>query len=49
MANGQLGHLYYGQSLGTLSEAELAYLADHSNRDAGTTVYDPALADDNFS
>lgn len=49
MANGQLGHLYYGQSLGTLSEAELAYLADHSNRDAGTTVYDPALADGNFS
>ncbi|EEJ72039.1 alpha-galactosidase [Lactobacillus ultunensis] len=45
MPNHQLGHLYYGKNLGQLSQGELEYLADHSNRGAEITEYDPKMKD----
>lgn len=47
MPNGQLGHLYYGASLGKIELSDLDYLAAHPNRGAETTDYDPHLK--NFS
>ncbi|MBP2057946.1 alpha-galactosidase [Lactobacillus colini] len=45
MPNNQLGHLYYGASLGKLGIADLKYLSDHSNRSAEITEYDSELKD----
>lgn len=45
MPNKQLGHLYYGQSLGKLDLEDLEYFSDHSNRGAEITEYDPKLKD----
>ncbi len=39
MPNGQLGHLYYGQTLGKLTDADVAYLQRHSSRSAGVVAY----------
>ncbi|WP_308554766.1 alpha-galactosidase [uncultured Lactobacillus sp.] len=45
MPNDQLGHLYYGKDLGKLTLTELNYLANHSNRGAEITEYDPKMKD----
>lgn len=39
LKNGHLGHLYYGQSLDTIGETELDYLAKKDNKSAGTVKY----------
>lgn len=41
MENGQLGHLYYGKSLGALSAADIAYLKTQNSKSAGTVKYSP--------
>lgn len=45
MPNKQLGHIYYGKALGKLDISELEYFADHSNRGAEITEYDPKMKD----
>ncbi|KRM37487.1 alpha-galactosidase [Lactobacillus hamsteri DSM 5661 = JCM 6256] len=45
MPNKQLGHLYYGKTLGKISISELEYLSDHSNRGAEITEYDLKMKD----
>ncbi|WP_086349207.1 alpha-galactosidase [Candidatus Enterococcus clewellii] len=39
MENQQLGHLYYGKPLGKLTEADLSYLVERTNKSAGTVKY----------
>lgn len=39
MKNKQLGHLYYGTSLGALSEDDLAYFMSRHNKSAGTVKF----------
>ncbi|KRM40521.1 alpha-galactosidase [Lactobacillus hamsteri DSM 5661 = JCM 6256] len=43
MENGQLGHLYYGKDLGTLTESDLKYIALHNNKASGTVKYSPDI------
>jgi len=49
MANGQLGHLYYGKALGSLTATEVTYLCDQVSRSAGTVKYSPELGDFNLA
>ena len=44
MENGQLGHLYYGKSLGTLSVSDVNYLKVQNSKSAGTVKYSPDLS-----
>jgi alpha-galactosidase len=39
MENQQLGHLYYGSSLGKLTEEDIDYLTERTNKSAGTVKY----------
>lgn len=41
MENGQLGHLYYGKSLGPLSIADVDYLKAQNSKSAGTVKFSP--------
>lgn len=44
MDNGQLGHLYYGDSLGKIDENTADYIAYSKNKASGTVKYSPDLA-----
>lgn len=46
LENGHLGHVYYGEKLGTLCEADYRYMTDKSNKSAGTVKFLPGT---NFS
>ena len=39
MDNRQLGHLYYGPSLGALTQEDVRYLIERTNKSAGTVKY----------
>lgn len=49
MANGQLGHLYYGKSLGRLTANNVDYLRAQESDSAGTVKYSPELGDFNLA
>ncbi|EEJ71070.1 alpha-galactosidase [Lactobacillus ultunensis] len=39
MQNGQLGHLYFGKDLGTLTKFDLKYITKHDSKASGTVKY----------
>lgn len=43
MENNQLGHLYYGQPLGELSDSDIQYLTERTNKSAGTVKFSTDL------
>lgn len=49
MANGQLGHLYYGKALSPLTATELDYLQAQASKSAGTVKYSPATGNFNLA
>lgn len=49
MENGQLGHLYYGASLGKIDETDVAYLAEQNSKSAGTVKYSPTTGNFNLA
>lgn len=49
MANGQLGHLYYGKSLGYLTADEVTYLRTQESKSAGTVKYSPESGNFNLA
>ncbi|WP_137625531.1 alpha-galactosidase [Lactiplantibacillus pingfangensis] len=49
MENGQLGHLYYGKALGSLTTTELDYLRAQASKSAGTVKYSPTTGNFNLA
>lgn len=39
MENNHLGHLYYGKTLGELSDSDIQYLTERNNKSAGTVKF----------
>lgn len=44
LPNGNLGHVYYGKSLGKISTADVDYMTLNENKSAGTVKYSSELA-----
>lgn len=49
MENGQLGHLYYGKALESLTTTELDYLRAQASKSAGTVKYSPTTGNFNLA